>query len=72
MPARSTPTGAARRRARTPQSATSYRHPSSPINAEDDVWACEVPADEWPEWTDQVAFTLAELPDFARRERGRR
>lgn len=59
MPAKAPRKRAARRRARTPQAdVTSYTVFADEGNSEDDVW------------TDRVAFTLPELPDFGARERG--
>lgn len=69
MASKSTPIGAARRRARTARSAdTSYTAAPIQGNSEQRVWSCAVPAVEWPEWTDLVAFTTT----AARRKGGAR
>lgn len=58
MSAKAPQNGAARRRARSAQPATSYSPFPPQGNSEDAVWSCAVPPAEWPDWTDDVAFTV--------------
>ena len=56
-----------------PRRRTSYPNLQKLVNTSDESWpsdgqviSCAVPADEWPAWTDQVAFS--DFPHFEARE----